>query len=60
MKVSVTKRYKFGEKKIVIAMCSDTGKFERTFSTMEALRKEWPGAEIVGIDEHKGFTVVYC
>lgn len=60
VKVSVTKRYTFGEKKIVIAKCSHTGKFERAFGSMEALRKAWPGAEIVGIDEHKGFTVVYC
>ena len=60
MKVIVTRKYSFGDKKIVIAKCSHTGKFERTFSSMEALRKAWPSAEIVGVDEHKGFTVVYC
>ena len=60
MKVKVSKKYMFGDKKIVIAKCSDTGKFERTFGSMAELRKVWPSAEIVGVDEHKGFTVVYC
>lgn len=60
MKVKVTKMSAISNKRFVIAKCSHTGKFERAFGSMEDLRKEWPSAEIVGIDEHKGYTVVYC
>ena len=44
----------------IIAKCSHTGKFEASFESMEALRKAWPGAEIVCIEENNGYTVVYC
>lgn len=44
----------------VHAHCSMTGKFERAFESMEALRKCWPSAEIVCIEECDGYIKVYC
>ena len=44
----------------VIAKCSHTGKFESSFKSMEAFRREWPGAEIVKTEHHNGYTVIYC
>lgn len=44
----------------VIAKCSHTEKFERSFTSMEELRKVWPSVEIVCTEEHNGYTVVYC
>jgi hypothetical protein len=46
--------------KKIIARDSRTGEFEAEFESMEALRKEWPGAEIVCTEEHEDYTVVYC
>lgn len=57
MKVQVKKIKPAGH---VIAKCSMRGTFERSFASMEDLRKVWPGAEIVSIEEHDGYTVVYC
>ena len=51
-----TKFYEFK----VFAYDSMTGKFEGAFESMEALRKCWPSAEIVCIEECDGCTKVYC
>lgn len=46
--------------KKIIAKDSMTGEFEKEFESMEALRKEWPSAEIVSTEEYEDYTVVYC
>ena len=60
MKVNVTVKTVNKESKKIIAKCSHTGEFEASFESMEALRKAWPSAEITCVEEHDGYTVVYC
>lgn len=59
MKVKVTKRKMDAEFK-VIAYCSMTGKFEGAFESMDQLRKVWPSAEIVSVEDCGDYIKVYC
>ena len=60
MKVKVNVKSRKAAEWKVIAYDSMTGEFEAAFESMEQLRKVWPGAEIVCIEECDGYIKVYC